>query len=291
MNRKCLLLLLLIFGSLVTAVSILIQPTKAGDSPDLDKFVYLPIVFKPIPQPQIDYFVADIPIADPGDTIWLSWHTRNATAVTLYHLLPTGQFGQFWNVATTGTMSYTISENTRNYERFMLFADNDQATAVNASIELPLTCPFIWFFAPKPPVCPQDPPTESAAAEQEFEHGWMVWIGATKQIYVIFNDTGFYPRWTAFADTWEDGMPIDDPTIIVPPGYYQPKRGFGLIWREEPSVRDRLGWAVVEEAGYAASLQRTSYARYNEIYIRAYDGEIWKLLPEQSGWEKFPDEK
>ncbi len=290
MSRKILALQLLLVGLLLTAVSLVNRPAQAEEPPTLDKFVYLPIVLKPVPQPQIYYFVADVEIADPGDTIWLSWHTQNATAVTLYHLLPTGQFGSFWNVEPTGTMSYTISTSTRNYERFILYADNDEAPAVSASLELPLTCPHTWFFAPEPPICPQDAALETAAAEQQFEYGWMIWLGEESQIYVIFNDAVFSPKWKAFADNWEEGMPEDDPNIVPPPGFYQPRRGFGLIWREEPSIRDRLGWAIAPEEGYTSAIQRTSYAKYNETYIRALDGEIWKLLPESSAWEKFPDE-
>ena len=290
MSRKFLILFLVVMAVLVTAVSLISHPIQAGEPPVLDEFAYLPIALKPVAQPQIHYFVANVAIANPGDTIVLSWHTQNATAVTLYHLLPTGQFGQFWNVAATGTMSYTISPGTRNFERFQLYADNDQADAVGASLELPLTCPHTWFFAPEPPICPQDAAVSTAAAEQQFEHGWMIWLGEQDQIYVIFNDIVFSPKWMSYADNWEAGMPEDDPNIVPPPGYYQPKRGFGLIWREQPSIRDRLGWAIAPEEAYTSALQRTSYAKYNETYIRALDGEIWKLLPEFSGWEKFPDE-
>jgi hypothetical protein len=46
-----------------------------------------------------------------------------------------------------------------------------------------------------------------------------------------------------------------------------------------------LAWAVDEEFGYTTLLQRTSYAKYNETYILAQDGAIWRLLAERSGWE------
>jgi len=65
-------------------------------------------------------------------------------------------------------------------------------------------------------------------------------------------------------------------------------RGFGLLWREEPGIRDRLGWAIDNESAYETALQRTSYAKYNVTYIRAADGDIWRLQPELSGWQKWP---
>jgi hypothetical protein len=60
------------------------------------------------------------------------------------------------------------------------------------------------------------------------------------------------------------------------------------VWREEPGVRDRLGWAVDTEAGFTTSVQRTSRPKYNDIYIRALDGRVWRLWPESSDWSKIP---
>jgi hypothetical protein len=82
--------------------------------------------------------------------------------------------------------------------------------------------------------------------------------------------------------------PESDPSIEPPPGRYQPIRGFGMVWREQPGVRDRLGWAVEPETGYETAIQRTSYVRYNHTYIRARDGGVWRLGPERSEWEHLP---
>jgi hypothetical protein len=35
-------------------------------------------------------------------------------------------------------------------------------------------------------------------------------------------------------------------------------------------------------------VQGTSRPKYNDTFIRALDGKVWKLLPWSSGWEKFP---
>jgi hypothetical protein len=249
--------------------------------------LYLPLIVKPIPPPQILSFTANVEIADPGDTIELSWVTTRAVTVTLYHLLPTGQLGQFWNVPITGTMPYTISESARNMERFMLFAAGDVEPYASATVGVTLTCPHPWFFAPAPDVCAQDAALLSPSAEQQFEHGWMIWVGEEGIIYVLFDDELYTTGWQAYTDEWDPGDPISDTTIIPPDGFYQPLRGFGLVWRAQPLVRDRLGWAVVLEAGGDTAVQRTSYARYNHTYIRALDNDIWHLLPEHSAWEKF----
>jgi hypothetical protein len=59
------------------------------------------------------------------------------------------------------------------------------------------------------------------------------------------------------------------------------------VWCEEPTVRDRLGWGTAGEVGYETAVQNTSSPKYTTTYIRAADGNVWKLLPERSGWEKI----
>lgn len=251
--------------------------------------VYLPFVTSPPQPPQILSFTANVDIADPGETITLSWETNHADTVTLYHLVG-GVFGSFWNVDPTGSMTYTISSSSRNYETFALYASNDDFPYASASLTLPLTCPFSWFFTPEPGVCPQEAALRSASAEQQFEHGVMIWVGEEDRIYVLFDDTMYTDGWAAFEDIWEEGDPVDDPSIVPPPGLYQPQRGFGLVWREQPLIRERLGWALAPEVGGETAVQRTSYYKYNHTYLKAIDNNVWHLFPERSDWEKFvPD--
>lgn len=255
--------------------------------PQEDTFLYLPLVAKPAQPPQILNFTANVPIADPGETITLSWETAQATTVTLYHLLG-GVFGSFWDVAPTGSMTYTISSGSRNYETFALFASGSGDFPYDAAtLTLPLTCPFTWFFTPAPDVCPQEAALLSPSAEQQFEHGVMIWVGAEDRIYVLFDDTIYTDGWEAFEDTWQDGDPVDDPAIVPPPGFYQPQRGFGLVWRDAFMVRERLGWALAPEIGGNTAVQRTSYYKYNHTYLKALDNNVWHLLPERSDWEKL----
>ena len=266
-----------VFSSIVWAETAV--PQGAGN-------LYLPLVAKPAQPPQILNFTANVPIADPGETITLSWQTNYATAITLYHLVG-GVFGSFWDVAPSGAMTYTISSSSRNVENFALFASNDNFPYTSASLMVPLTCPFDWFFSPAPDVCPQEAALISASAEQQFEHGVMIWVGEEDRIYVLFDDTMYTDGWNVFEDTWQEGDPIDDPSIVPPPGLYQPQRGFGLVWREQPQVRERLGWAIMPEMGGSTAVQRTSYYKYNHTYLKALDDNVWHLFPERSDWEKL----
>ena len=269
-----------VFSSLVLAST----ATSSAES-----LIYLPLVVAPSQPPQILSFTANVPIADPGETITLSWETSHATTVTLYHLLG-GQLGAFWNVEAIGEMTYTISSGSRNQETFALYAGSDDYPWATETLIVPLTCPFTWFFAPAPDICPQEAALYSASAEQAFEHGTMIWVGEEDRIYVLFDDTMYTDGWAAFTDEWEEGDPVDDPSIVPPPGFYQPQRGFGLVWREQPMIRERLGWALAPEVGGETAVQRTSYYKYNHTYLKALDNDVWHLFPERSDWEKFtPD--
>ena len=226
-------------------------------------------------------------MADPGQIINLSWQTSNAESVTVYRLNTGGQFASFWNVDASGTMSYTIASHERNSVSFMLFAGNEDEESINASLNIALTCPDDWFFAPAPDGCPASKAVEFPAAEQRFENGLMLWVGdENPSIYVLYED-GASPHWRVYQDNWAEGEPVNDPDIVPPDGFFQPIRGFGLTWREEPGVRERLGWAITQEFGFTTARQSTSYSKYNDLYLRAMDHNVWRLLTEGSGWEKI----
>ena len=249
--------------------------------------VHLPLVMRDYAHgPTLHYFRADVEIADPGQTIRLEWASSGATAGSLYHLLPSGQFGSFWEVAPSGTFTHTISASRRNWDGFYLYVYDDQGDD-EANLILPLTCPDEWFFTPAPDICPAGPAGTTGGAEQPFEHGTMLWVESEDRIYVLYDDDQI-PDWQAFTDEWEPGDPEEDPGLDPPPGLYEPVRGFGLVWREQPNVRERLGWGTAPEQGYTTAIQRSSHWKYMHTYIKAYDEGTWHLEPEGSGWEYLP---
>ena len=236
-------------------------------------------------QPLISYFHANVEEADPGDRITLEWSASQALTVTLWHLMPTGQLGQWWDVPPIGSIEYDIKPQEKNSTVFALFAGAEGDLSEMASVTVVLHCMDSWFFESAPDICPAGPALASAGAVQWFKGGVMIWVAEEDQIYVLFDDDNS-PGWNRYIDQWDDGEPEYDPTISTPNGLFQPVRGFGLVWRREPGVRDRLGWAIGEESGFETAVQRTSYAKYNETNILAQDGGIWRLLPERSAWEK-----
>ncbi|MFQ3566974.1 MAG: hypothetical protein SNJ59_08225 [Aggregatilineales bacterium] len=107
-------------------------------------------------------------------------------------------------------------------------------------------------------------PVVVAAAWQPFERGFMIYLqGAPGSIYVLTNDN----RFRFFIDTWVSGVDPESGGELPPPGLVEPVRGFGNVWRSNPSVRAALGWAVAAEAGDLATLQL--FERGRAIYLPA----------------------
>ncbi|GAG43275.1 unnamed protein product, partial [marine sediment metagenome] len=92
--------------------------------------------------------------------------------------------------------------------------------------------------------------------------------------------------WQAFADTWKEGQPEDDLDLIAPPGLFQPKRGFGKVWREElGGPASRIGWAREEERGFTGVVQAFEggtivWSKLGTAYVLYTDGN-WERCPER----------
>ena len=89
-------------------------------------------------------------------------------------------------------------------------------------------------------------------AEQLFENGRMFWLQPTGQFWVLVVTSEGHGTWSVYEDTFEEGEPESDPSIVPPEGFFQPVRGFGKLWREVQQVRDQLGWAVTPEFGFVS---------------------------------------
>lgn len=155
-----------------------------------------------------------------------------------------------------------------------------RVTATNAATPSATPCAYDYFFTPAPPLCPQEAPVETAAAEQPFEGGLMIWLEAADAITVFFPDG----QWQRFADTWTAAEAESDPSLSPPAGLFQPIRGFGKVWREHPQLQERLGWATSVELGYSSEVQRpVSEAGEQVTFLRTYNGQVYYLQEREPG--------
>ncbi len=152
---------------------------------------------------------------------------------------------------------------------------------------LPRVCDSTWFFIqPQPEHCPLSAPLASQGVFQEFQNGFMIWVQQQDTLYVLYNDQT-QPRWQVFNDRFEEGMAEDDPAFADAPypNTWQPRRGFGILWRANLTVRNRIGWAVQQwEQPYSARVQRDSNGT---TYISAADSSVFALTRGGSNWQRF----
>lgn len=131
-------------------------------------------------------------------------------------------------------------------------------------------------ITPTPNLLPEPEVGQVFVAEQRFQNGRMFWVRPINQIWVLIEpdetssaestaeatadpdseEETISQEWQIFEDTFQEGMPEFDPSLIPPDdGFIQPIRGFGLLWRESPGLREELGWAIETEVGYYANYE------------------------------------
>jgi hypothetical protein len=232
----------------------------------------------------IQSFTISKSVADPGETISLTWQTKGSE-VTVYHILATGQYGQFYPVEQSGSMQYTIDPAYRNHDYFQLVATAGGYIEY-ASITIQLICPDTWFFDNPPAMCPQNSAVISSGVGQRFERGTMLWIASTKMIMVLRGGTTSGGGWAQYHDTWDSSMPELDPGLVPPAGMFQPVRGFGKIWRET-GERGNIGWATTAEFSVGEiAFQCDSAPKDSTCYLQGPDG-LLKLGIWGSSWALY----
>jgi hypothetical protein len=151
----------------------------------------------------------------------------------------------------------------------------------------PRICDSAWFFIePRPESCPLNPALASQGVFQRFQNGLMFWIGSQDAIYVLYDDAQA-PRWQVFRDVFDEGMPEDSDEYASPPyqGVWQPRRGFGMLWRNNILVRERIGWAVQQlEQPYSVQIQTDSQG---VAFVNDPTNVIYALSPAGQSWQKI----
>ena len=53
---------------------------------------------------------------------------------------------------------------------------------------------------------------------------------------------------TMYVDSYSPATPEPPLSTVAPPGKFEPRQGFGKVWREN-KLLDRIGWATAQERG------------------------------------------
>ncbi|MCS7283267.1 MAG: NBR1-Ig-like domain-containing protein [Anaerolineae bacterium] len=245
-------------------------------------------------------FTAEVTTPSPEtQRVTFHWRTSGATQAFIY-TASCLRFMSRWEASPPQEGWLTLDPYwpvCRNPE-FTFQALDAAGHSASISIIVPASCRHSFFFPTDRRECPNYPPRTTWAAEQPFERGFMIWLqevclgDQTRSEIIVFRNDG---RYWAYRDTFVEGEPESDPTLVPPPGLYQPIRGFGKLWRTHPSVREALGWATAPEQGFYTQYQE--HFAYilggGKFFLRRLNGKVvvlqaWDVRRSGGSWEQLP---
>ncbi|PJF44360.1 MAG: hypothetical protein CUN55_04425 [Phototrophicales bacterium] len=238
---------------------------------------------------EIVYFTSNNEAIAPGDNVTLFWQVRGAQEITIYRINEEGERNNPRPVEAEGSITLSTDPAATELVQFVLVAQTGNFIA-EETVEIEISCEGEWFFSPAPGGCPSEASLPSAHAEQVFQNGLMIWSSITNEIFIFYSDNQI-PTWQRFTDAYTEGLPEIPVDVQPPQGLLLPVRGFGLIWRTNPTVQNRLGFALTPEVGYSGIIQAGTDTNGDEVlYIQRENGEILQLLPEGSSWQTIVPE-
>ena len=231
------------------------------------------------PGPQILSFTVEPAEAKPAETVTLRWTAINTAQVVIQERGLPGLYGPVTyyelHVAPGGYWVPSISDPGWSQSVFRLEMSDLAGSSVWQEVTVNVQCLDSFVFSQQRRAdCPSGPAIPSAAAEEIFETGRMIWLATSRMIYELRDGGGL----TIYQDTWTDDQPAIDPSIVPPDGRYQPLRGFGKVWRTVPDSRNMLGWALAPERGYQTQLQNSKVGcrtiPESGFYLQTSDGRV-----------------
>jgi anti-sigma factor RsiW len=124
------------------------------------------------------------------------------------------------------------------------------------------------------------PEREVMLSEQAFQGGEMLYQADTDTICALVRSNG---RWLSFPNTWRPGEVLA-PAGPRPPGTFEPLRGFGKVWRDQPSVKLQLGWPVYEDRSANGTVQAFEHGALvrtaDAVAYALFDDGTWRVLPD-----------
>ena len=218
----------------------------------------------------------------PGESVTVEYEVR-ANSATLC-LAPV--FTQEWDcrpVPSSGPYTLNIDAATTTNLHLQLNAYMGETESTGTATIMLYCTEDAWFFSGPPTTCPAGTPVETAAAYQQFEHGIMLWLEnglwwePGEMIYVLYDSPSqnfeSFPEY-ALPD---NNAPMPDIEYDPPDGLFVPESGFGLLWRENSWIRQRLGWALAPEAGFTTTAQREFAQSGAYLYFLDFDDQLTVL--------------
>jgi hypothetical protein len=144
-----------------------------------------------------------------------------------------------------------------------------------------LTTPLAPTITPTLDPFPTPTVNQIQVAEERFQNGRMFWLRPTDQIWVMMNGTDANSgKWSIYNNSFIDGEQEFDPSIVAPQNLFQPIRGFGKLWRENPEIKQALGWATETEYGHVTCYEYHAGGTVNaqNQYIKGPGYHILKSL-------------
>lgn len=211
-----------------------------------------------------------------GDTFSVNWDVTGANAVRISmryvgytDISPPVSDGTGYSLPplypNSGSAWLVAPDTVQTFEVIFSASKSVDEDVELERITLSLTCRIAWF-GEDDDYCPADDPQSIQATYQTFENGYLImpaldfgldWV----PILIYFEDTQTL-HFTLIKDSGAYTMSDETP----PNGLFQPTGIFGHVWLtglSDMSLRDRLGWATVEEHDYTMTYQRTAWGVLN----------------------------
>jgi hypothetical protein len=221
-----------------------------------------------------------------GGSITFTWAVTGTTKVglALHHFegIASGRGFRSWdNLPATGSLTIQLNDLATGVYPFRVWADDPEAGA-GEYIEVYYACydPFFPKQWTPSELCQGGPAVSTAATQQVFEHGLMVWLESEKAVYILFQrDSGVIPQEWTIPNIESNGEPEDGVDVTPPSGKYQPINGLGKIWQSH-SLLKSLGWALAPEQHFTSTVQRGFGIRL-PLYFRLADDRVVYIVDSQ----------
>ncbi len=181
-----------------------------------------------------------------------------------------GQSGTWWHIQVGDITGYVSGRYVK------VTVSGPVSSTPSASTPVATACQKTLFFSSAPLDICVGVVNKIQAAFQTYEHGFMVWLADSGDIWVFIN-AGSRSPWLHLQQN--DYAGFSDNVLAAPSGLVQPINGFGRVWANvrgvnQAHLKDELGSATAAEVSYTATWQFYGAASVMNTYIAMPDGRI-----------------